>query len=238
VSERRNSAANSPLPEHLCREEKEAAVERCIMGVVYKRSLEMNQVGHTFQELWELVEPVVLQEGLELYDIERSSPSSSGGRTVIRVYLCRPTGDGQASDRVQVECSSDRQPQRAPLEGDRGVTLDDCASISRKLSALDRFDQFLGEHSLLEVSSPGVNRKLRTLKHFKAAIGERVRIKAFIDAEGRDRTITGFVLAADSETVELKEQSNAEVWKIPFADISSARIDFDFSTPEKKGKRQ
>jgi ribosome maturation factor RimP len=187
----------------------------------------MDQSSRTYQELWDLVEPVVTQEGLELYDIERSSPSSAGGRSIIRVYLSRPKTEG-----VSVDEGSEGSV-------DAGVTVDDCATVSRKLSALDRFDQFLGEHSLLEVSSPGINRKLRTLQHFTAALGERVRVKAYNDSEGRDRTITGFVLGVNAEElVELKDESSGEVREIPFANISSARIDFDFSTPDKKGNRQ
>lgn len=187
----------------------------------------MDQSSRTYQELWDLVEPVVIQEGLELYDIERSSPSSAGGRSIIRVYLSRSKTEG-----ISAEEGSEGSV-------DAGVTVDDCATVSRKLSALDRFDQFLGEHSLLEVSSPGINRKLRTPQHFTAAIGERVRVKAYNDAEGRDRTVTGFILAVKAEDVlELKEESSGDVWEIPLSNISSARIDFDFSTPDKKGNRQ
>lgn len=66
---------------------------------------------------------------------------------------------------------------RVYITSKEGVNLQKCSEISRMLSpVLDVHEPFKGEYNL-EVSSPGIERKLKTLHHFKCSIGDDVKIK-------------------------------------------------------------
>ena len=68
---------------------------------------------------------------------------------------------------------------RVYITQDGGVNLDTCAKISRELSPfLDVYPPMSSKYRL-EVSSPGIERKLTKLSHFKSAIGEKIKTKVF-----------------------------------------------------------
>ena len=67
-----------------------------------------------------------------------------------------------------------------------GVDLDAIATATRAVSVvLDAHDPFPGKRYTLEVSSPGVERKLRTPKHFERAVGEKVSVRTSAGGQGR-----------------------------------------------------
>ena|SRR3989338_666489 len=89
-----------------------------------------------------------------------------------------------------------------------GITLEDCAVINRRLSD---FLDILGEKDagfiqtpyILEVSSPGLDRPLKTAKDFSRAIGERLRVLSR-DEAGKVSSLLGKVTAADESGLELR----------------------------------
>lgn len=117
---------------------------------------------------------------------------------------------------------NDKNIYRVYITSKDGVNLDKCAEISRLISPiLDIHEPMNGEY-YLEVSSPGIERKLKTLDHFKASIGELVRIKDF----DKNRYNGKLLLVEDSKiTVQIDGNENLE---IEFNDISSASTYFDW----------
>ena len=105
------------------------------------------------------------------------------------------------------------------------VTIDDCAALSNQITNDPKVDELLPGDKLLEVSSPGVNRKLSRLDHFKGAINERVRIKY---ASPTTTVVRGTVAKVEGETVILNEEERGETLKIPLNGIKEARVDFKF----------
>ena len=76
---------------------------------------------------------------------------------------------------------------RLYIDKEGGVTLDDCADVSRHIGAvLDRLDLIESEYTL-EVSSPGIDRPIRKPEHFEAFLGERVKIQSEMPVDGRKR---------------------------------------------------
>lgn len=103
------------------------------------------------------------------------------------------------------------------------VTIDDCAAVSRKVGAeLEIDDPFPGKWDL-EVSSPGMNRKLRGPRDFEAFAGIRARLKTR-DAEGRKVTWIGALVPVDGEAVAVREDSGA-VREVALEDIERAELD-------------
>lgn len=90
---------------------------------------------------------------------------------------------------------SDRPTLTVLLDRKGGVDLDSLETATRTLSAaLDALDPLKGRY-LLEVSSPGLERPLRTLQHFSAAAGESVTLK-IRDTEGHVDRIRGTIVSA------------------------------------------
>lgn len=74
---------------------------------------------------------------------------------------------------------------RVFLYSDNGISIDNCEYVSRKLSdKLDELDP-IDTAYYLEVSSPGIERALKTDRHFQTAIGERITIRLYSAIEGK-----------------------------------------------------
>jgi ribosome maturation factor RimP len=110
------------------------------------------------------------------------------------------------------------------VDGDNGVSIDSCASISRKLSkALDDAGM-LDEQYVLEVSSPGLDQPLRGERQYRKNVGRRLRVTT----EGR--TEEGLLERVTSEGILLSGSTGkgkkAETWsrEIPFSAIRKAIV--------------
>ena len=68
---------------------------------------------------------------------------------------------------------------RAFIDKEDGITINDCETVSRKLSDLLDQKDFIPDSYILEVSSPGLGRQLKKEKHFEKSIGEEVELKLF-----------------------------------------------------------
>ncbi len=120
---------------------------------------------------------------------------------------------------------------RLYLDRPGGITLDDCAEVSREFSTiLDVEDCIPGEYTL-EVSSPGLNRPLKKRSDFERAIGRLVKVKTFAqvaDEKGNLRkTFLGTLqgLEGDAVAIQLTEGQRA---LIPFDQVAKANLEFEF----------
>ncbi len=107
------------------------------------------------------------------------------------------------------------------VDRDGGVTLDDCQQVSQQIGAfLDVEDPLPGSY-VLEVSSPGFDRRLRTLRHFERFVGEQVRIELKDPRDGR-RKFAGRLAGVEGSDVLL--EMDGESWRLPLSDIAVARL--------------
>ncbi len=102
-----------------------------------------------------------------------------------------------------------------------GVDLSDCEMVSRQLSALLDVEDSLPGRYTLEVSSPGLDRKLTKPAHFQRFTGAAVRVKLRFPVSGR-RNFRGTLRAADDEKIEIEVDGEPHSLKI--ATIESARL--------------
>jgi ribosome maturation factor RimP len=102
-----------------------------------------------------------------------------------------------------------------------GVGLEDCESVSRQISALLDVEDPVPGHYVLEVSSPGLDRRLTKPEHFQRYMGEDIRVKLRFPIEGR-RNFRGALRAADKENIQV--EVDGESHRLPIATIHSARL--------------
>ena len=85
--------------------------------------------------------------------------------------------------------------------------IDDCVSVSRKLSDMLDADDFIEDAYTLEVSSPGLGRKLVKDKEFTRSIGRDVDVKFYKPVDGV-KEMTGKLAGFDKETIKQKMRHN------------------------------
>ena len=112
---------------------------------------------------------------------------------------------------------------RIYIDAENGVGVDDCADVSRQLSAvLDVEDPIASEYSL-EISSPGLNRPLFKLPQYEQFIGEDVKFKTIRpQLENGQRKFKGTITAVEGNNVLFTIDN--ETLSVPFADIDKANI--------------
>jgi ribosome maturation factor RimP len=110
---------------------------------------------------------------------------------------------------------------RLYLDAEAGITLEDCERVSRAVSELlDAEDPIPGQYTL-EVSSPGLERPLRTAEQFGRFVGETVFVETVQAVEGR-RRFKGALTAAGAETVEV--EVDGQRWTLPINGIRKAHL--------------
>ncbi len=170
--------------------------------------------------LWEIVSGVVADEGVELFDIDVPSDASRGG--VLRVFITKPrTGTAVVPTEV-IETDSDDFVDRG------GISFEDCVRVSKRLLDLDEQQELIPGNCTLEVSSPGINRRLRRPEHFAGAVGERIRVKFRDQSTGVTQVLCGQVLEADDRGFALEAEAKKERISIGFDELKEARVDFKF----------
>jgi ribosome maturation factor RimP len=102
-----------------------------------------------------------------------------------------------------------------------GITLDDCETVSHAVSALLDVEDPVPGHYDLEVSSPGLNRKLTKPEHFERFRGEEVKVELRFPLDGRKR-FRGLLKASDKDNIEVVV--DGEAYSLPIATIDTARL--------------
>jgi len=103
-----------------------------------------------------------------------------------------------------------------------GITLDKCAEVSHMVSPiLDLNEPISGKYNL-EVSSVGVERKLKTLHHFICSVGEKVKIKEY-----STKTFKGKLIEANKDGT-LKIKNNKNIYTTKFDNILSASTYYEW----------
>jgi ribosome maturation factor RimP len=136
---------------------------------------------------------------------------------------------------VEVAREGPRTILRVFVDREGGVSLSEIQSFSRRFGAiLDVEDPVEGQY-LLEVSSPGLNRRLRRPEHFALSVGKRLRVTLTEMREGR-RHLVGTLAAADPGGIDIRTD-DAE-FRIGYGEIRKANLDVTQEELFGKGKKK
>ncbi|MCH1491282.1 MAG: ribosome maturation factor RimP [Luminiphilus sp.] len=118
--------------------------------------------------------------------------------------------------------SPNRRPTlRLFIEAESGVTVDDCATVSRHVGGvLDVEDPITGEYTL-EVSSPGIDRLLFKPEQYLLYVGEPIEVKLRFPFEGR-RRFRGWLMGLESDDVVVRVEDHD--YLLPLKQIDRARV--------------
>ncbi|TNF36596.1 MAG: ribosome maturation factor RimP [Deltaproteobacteria bacterium] len=169
------------------------------------------RLAETIERIEALVLPVLTREGLELVDLEyKRAPK----RFMLRLLVDR-------AGRTRYQGSA-----RDPEPPGEGVTIDDCVRVSKLVGPLLDVEDVIPTAYTLEVSSPGVNRPLKTPAHFKAAVGLMVRLKTRVPVHQADSFFIAPLTEADDERVVLDVRGTPV--EVPYRLVASASIEYQF----------
>jgi len=151
------------------------------------------------------VTPVLRARGLDLYDVE---VNGSGGARVVRVLVTTSSEQGGGLDLDAIASATE--------------------AISPVLDAPELATELPGTYAL-EVSSPGLERPLRTPEHFRSALGEQVSVKR--DGTARER---GTITTVDDDGIEM-ERPDGTTLRVPYDEITQARTVFEWGATAERG---
>ena len=150
-----------------------------------------------------MLAPTIESLGVELLGIEYLP---APGSATLRLYIDVPA--------AEVDATPEGEEPRA-------VSIEDCEAVSREVSAqLDVEDPISGNYTL-EVSSPGIDRPLFTLDHYRRFAGQTVKVGLKLPHEGR-RRLQGEILGVEGEQVAFA--IDGVRFAVPFSNIDKGRI--------------
>lgn len=151
----------------------------------------------------ELGEPLVAPHGLTLLDVE-----------------CK-----RGPKRMLVRLTIDH------IEGTDGVTIEECTLVSRLVGTVLEVEDVIPISYTLEVSSPGVERALKTPSDFRRFAGRRAKVVLERVAEGAPRpavdAVSGIIADADEEGLTLDTEKGESV-RVRYEDVKRANLEFRF----------
>ena len=145
--------------------------------------------------------------------------------TALVEQLIAPTLEAMGYDLVRVRLSGGKQRRRLQVMAERidesGMTVDDCADISRAVSVLlDTEDPIPGSYDL-EVSSPGIDRPLTRPRDFERFAGHEAKIELRDAIDGR-RRFRGLLRGLEDGNVLL--ELDDDIAKLPCDEIETAKL--------------
>lgn len=137
--------------------------------------------------------------------------------------MLRPAVEGVGKQLLGIEYISagNNSVLRLFIDHENGINVDDCAEVSRQVSAVLDVEDPIGSEYNLEVSSPGLDRPLFDLEHFQAVIGETITVKLSIPLNGR-RKFKGTLEAIENETLVMVV--DGQDYEIVFSNIDKANL--------------
>jgi len=141
--------------------------------------------------------------------------------------LIEPILDEMEIELVDIEYLSEqgRWILRIYVDESGGITLDDCARVSREIGDLIEVKDIFDQGYVLEVSSPGLNRRLKKEKDFERAVGKNIKIRMATPLEGQ-QNFRGNLQSFQDGILCLSVKDDLIL--LPYGDVEKANLVYDF----------
>ena len=174
-----------------------------------------------------IAEPMAAEHGLELIDVEWST---ARGSQILRITIDRVDGD---ADGPATDTSS---PAGEAILAVEGVTLDDCVRLTRDLSATLDVEDVVSVRYTLEVSSPGLDRPLRSARDFRRQRGRLAKVKLREPAADGQQVLRGRLLEVSDTSFTMDVDGN--VHDVRLEDVGEAKLVFELPNQKKQAPRR
>jgi ribosome maturation factor RimP len=135
---------------------------------------------------------------------------------------------------TEVVGSGPKTVLRLVVDGPEGVNLDQCAAVSRQASVMLDVEDPFRHHYTLEVSSPGLDRKLYGSDDYERYVGHRLKVR-MAPSFREHRTVVGELMGTRNNLVRIFDDSGQEI-ELPIDEIFEARLEVDWTSILKEGK--
>ena len=137
--------------------------------------------------------------------------------------LLEPVVTGMGYELVEIEYnpSTRHGVLKIYIDHEDGIQLDDCTDVSHQVSALLDVEDLIQGHYNLEVSSPGLDRPLTSIKDYQRFTGEIVKIKTGMAIDGR-RNFKGRLCGIEGDEINI--ECDGQQFYLPLASIEKARL--------------
>ena len=152
----------------------------------------------------------------------------------VQEQLTAMVAEGLELLTTEVVGSGPKTILRLVVDGPDGVSLDKCATVSRQASAMLDVEDPIRHRYTLEVSSPGLDRKLYSVEDYERYVGHRAKIR-MVPSYREHRTVIGELLGTRHEMACVFDDSGQEVL-LPIDQIFEARLEVDWNSIMKEGK--
>lgn len=126
---------------------------------------------------------------------------------------------------LEVAGSHGRPVVRAYVDTDGGITLDECARLSRLVEAELEASGAVPERYVLEVSSPGIDRPLTRRKHFERFVGQEIDVRLYAKRDGRKKFVGTLERVEDGDAgFRIIVRDGQERWTFAEEEIARARL--------------
>ena len=125
---------------------------------------------------------------------------------------------------VKVGITNAQKTIQLYIDSPNGIQLDDCVHVNQITKSIFGKTKHHYNDYVLQVSSPGIFRKLKTPDHFKSSTGKRIRVHLQKKIEGL-LTVTGDLQKCDEETICILADTNSSKMIIPYSLISKANLE-------------
>ena len=129
---------------------------------------------------------------------------------------------------IEVLRGKKKNTLRVFIDSDNSVDINDCENISRDLNYEPQIDLYLGEDYILEVSTPGIDRKFFEIKQLDDYVGQELDIKTKSIHQGR-RKFIGKLIDCDDSSLSIVKSDNSEEITFKFSDIDLCRLKPDYN---------
>lgn len=141
------------------------------------------------------------------------------GSIMDLVGLVEQVVGGLGYELVDLETSPKGRLMRVFIDIERGITVDDCATVSNQLTRVFEVENV--DYDRLEVSSPGLDRPLKKESDFERFKGEQVQIRTRLPI-GNQRNFSGVLEGLRDDMVVLKTDAGEQ--SFPFDEVEKARL--------------
>lgn len=116
---------------------------------------------------------------------------------------------------------------RIYIDKDGGVTIDDCSNVSRAIEAVLDAEDIIPSKYVLEVSSPGIERELYSLKDFVKFTGHLAKVKLKTEIDGQ-KTLVGMITAVDGDAIAVDDRTKGST-VFSYAEVAKANLKIDLA---------